>query len=273
MRLGAVYTLEQMSQDDRFEEPVARVLAAYVRQPPKSAEQDGGRSMPEQADSGSISQQAPTGIAAALDLQQAATIVVTDGLWKNATGVPLDLTGAELAGLNLSQADLSYSILYRVNFRFANLQKSILEWADLREAELSRAIMAGARLSEASMNGAKLVRADLRGASSERGLKCADADLSNAIIINAKLNRTDFSRCNMRHLRANGATLIGAVFVDADLRDAKFMDANLTGANFTNANLTGGNFTGADLSNVTWEGANLREVIGGPDPEVFHRNS
>jgi uncharacterized protein YjbI with pentapeptide repeats len=276
VRLGAVYTLEQMSRDDRFEEPVARVLAAYVRQSPNS-EQDGGRSVARQASSRSISRQAPTEIAAALDLQQAATIVVTGGLWKRATGVPLDLTDARLAGLDLSRADLSYSILYRVNFRFANLQNSTLEWADLREAQLSQAILAGARLSEAKMNGAKLAHADLRGASSRHGLKCADADLNNAIFIKAELNFTDFSRCDMRDLRADGAALVGAVFVDADLRDAKFMDANLIGANFTNANLAGGNFTGADLSNVTftgadlsnvvWGGANLREVIGGPDPK------
>jgi len=275
VRLGAVYTLEQMSRDDRFEEPVARVLAAYVRQPPNSAEQDGGRSVSKQANSRSISQQAPTQITAALDLQQAATIVVTGGLWKRATGVPLDLTDAELAGLDLSRADLSYSNLYGVNFRFANLQNSILEWADLREAQLGQAIMAGARLSEARMNGAELARADLRGASSRHGLKCADADLKNAIFIKAELSFTDFSRCDMRNLRANGATLVGAVFVDADLRDANFTNANLIGANFTNANLAGANFTGADLSNATftgadlsnvvWEDANLREVVGGPD--------
>ena len=259
VRLGAVYTLEQMSGDDRFKEPIARVLAAYVRQPPRPAGQRRAYNKSSLAYAQSIPQRSSARVKAALDVQQAATIVITKGLWKRAIGMPIDLAEAELIGVDLAWADLTGSILRGADLRFANLERVSFEGADLQEANLSRAYMAEARLSDVVMHRAQLAHSDLRGAYSERGLRCTDANLEHAVLMGAKLVRTDFTRCCMRNVEAQGAILIGAVFVDADL----------SYANFTLADLTGANFNGANLSNVIWGDAKILETVGIPSPHAL----
>ncbi len=118
---------------------------------------------------------------------------------KGASGESVDLSAADLAGMNLEQGNWSGADFTGANLSGANLRKSIL-----RGIKGQKARLAGADLSHGD-----LYRADL-----------ASADLSGADFRNAFLNEADLS----------GANLAGA-----DLRFTKLTGAKIDGADFTGA--------------------------------------
>ena len=91
-----------------------------------------------------------------------------------------DLIEARLDGANLSDADLSNTImneafLWRANLRSANLSGAALGGANLYDADLSNADVMEAKLRRADLSGADL-----------SGLILSGADLSNANLSNAE---------------------------------------------------------------------------------------
>jgi uncharacterized protein YjbI with pentapeptide repeats len=96
-------------------------------------------------------------------------------------GAPLflDISGAELYGMNLPELDISgFTAFYlrRVDLRTANLIDASFNGADLSGAYLQCANLSGAKLRGADLSGA-----DLRGASVQ------GADLTGALTTGAKL--------------------------------------------------------------------------------------
>ena len=89
---------------------------------------------------------------------------------------------------------------------------------------------------------------------------CAECELSNANLVDAKLNGANLSLAKMRSADLRRANLIGANFIGAYLKDANFQDANLRWANFTNADLESVNFQGADLRGAKFNSALLKDV-------------
>lgn len=80
----------------------------------------------------------------------------------------------------------------------------------------------------------------------------ASVDLSRAyapgsLFVECDLDKTNFSRSNLR----------GANFSRADSRGSDFTGADLRGANFFRADLRGANFTGTDLCGVSFRSALL----------------
>jgi uncharacterized protein YjbI with pentapeptide repeats len=174
---------------------------------------------------------------------------------------PLDLTGIDLRGARLQNAQL---------------QRVRLDGADLREADLSSAAMSwfgNALLDGASLVGAyvhQLVDCSLRG-----------ADLTEAQLCSAELDRCDFTGARLRKLRGEhlqteacvfqsadlrGAILHSATFHQPDFRDADLGGATLTATAFHLAKLTGAslvkaNLTDADLKGADLRGAALREAV------------
>ncbi len=128
--------------------------------------------------------------------------------------VDVDLLEADLKGVNLSKANLSY--------------------ADLRNANLS-----GANLSEADLHRANLNHADLPNA------VLNDADLYEVDLWAANLRGADLRRANLCGARLNGADLRTAKLSGADLRSASFINTNLK-----NADLTGCRVYGASVWDV-----------------------
>jgi uncharacterized protein YjbI with pentapeptide repeats len=97
-------------------------------------------------------------------------------------GLFLNLTDAELYGLNLPELNISgfpFVFLRGVDLRTANLEHARLEAADLSGAYLQCANLSGANLRDANLSGA-----DLRGASVQ------GADLTGALMTGAKLGYT-----------------------------------------------------------------------------------
>jgi uncharacterized protein YjbI with pentapeptide repeats len=145
----------------------------------------------------------------------------------------LDNPGAEpdLAGANLSKADL----------REANLSETDLRWADLTWANLSGAKLNRADLRRANLSGTIFNKANLREANfSETYLSGADlseADLKKAFFIRSDLASVDLSQSDCKRADFRWAYLIKAKFNGADLSGANLMEANLNKSELKQANL------------------------------------
>ena len=143
--------------------------------------------------------------------------------------------------IDLSNADLSATPLFRMSLR----------QTDLHETKLTEANLSGADLTRADLSGAKLTRADLSGADLS-GAKLTRADLSGADLSGAKLHGADLSGAKLS--RAN---LCGADLTRADLEEAKLWWADLSGAKLTKAKLHGADLWDADLTKAKLHGADL----------------
>lgn len=161
-------------------------------------------------------------------------------LWqKKNPRVRADLSGANLEGLDLSEALLSHA-------EFVN--------SDLIEANLSRAT-----LVEANFRGANLVRANLTEASLWGAILSSsvnrETNMSGAVLSGATLCTADLSGTNLSEAVLSGADLSRAVLV---------------GTNLTNADLTGCRIYGISAWDLKLEGAKQQNLIITPsgEPEI-----
>ena len=143
-------------------------------------------------------------------------------------GVTPDLSAANLAGLDLSGADLSRAVLGIADLRGTNLTKATLQSAELGSADLDGAILTHANLRLASMGNARLPHADLEGASLS-GAMLFMADLSHANLRSARLMDANLTWADLRHAVLRDALLEGAILVGARLQDADLSGARIYG--------------------------------------------
>jgi uncharacterized protein YjbI with pentapeptide repeats len=172
-----------------------------------------------------------------------------------------DLTGLNLSGRNLCDADFTGAILADCNLQGARLDNANLFGADvqnasMREASLRRADLRGACLRGADLTGADLFEADLR----EGTIAAADRSVGLRVLEHtqraANAQGAVLAGANLERSRLSGVVAMKADFSDAILKDAKLVRANLKQANFS-----GANFAGADLSGADLAGANLRDAV------------
>jgi uncharacterized protein YjbI with pentapeptide repeats len=170
----------------------------------------------------------------------------------------MDLSGADLPGVELAGADLNGFNLDGANLIGADLSQASLFSASLQGTRLENAVLPGAVLTNATATGAHFNLANMTGA------VLKEADLSDA-----QMNEAQMSACDLTKATLAGATLpkvdlSGATLVDADARHALLRGARLHQAKCEGINLAGADLKGADLSNADLHRANLRE---GPAPE------
>jgi uncharacterized protein YjbI with pentapeptide repeats len=194
-------------------------------------------------------------------------------------GPGVDLRGEILAGIDLSESDLSGAKFALADLSYTNLSDADLSGADLRSANLSGADLRGAYLYESKLGGANLRGAYLSGVVLERshigGIDLSGADLrgvnlKSAFLSYANLSNTNLSEADLSHATLRNANLSNANLRGANLEGADIFKANLSRANFTEANLqlailTLANFlevnlSRADLDNIDLHGANLSMV-------------
>ena len=161
----------------------------------------------------------------------------------------IDLSEANLSGINLSGANFSEASLSVTNLSGANLSRANLSRARLNVARLSGANLNQARLDGAILNVANLIRADLRGAS-----------LVQAAAIRAEMIRADLSEADLSGANLSGADLREARLRQAHLRGASLSEANLRGTCLVEANLEQANLNGTDIARADLSGVNLRDA-------------
>jgi len=178
--------------------------------------------------------------------------------------------------LNLAEAELEATNLYKGNLVGANLLFANLKWTNLNEANLAGANLEGANLVGAKLLFANLARADL----CEANLKGADlgsAKLEGARLWEANLEGVDLRCANLEGVDLSGANLEGANLSSANLERACLWKANLEGANLDRANLKGtilneANLEGAKLYHANLEGATLIEGARLEGTKLFGTN-
>ena len=179
----------------------------------------------------------------------------------------VDLSGARLIKANLGRADLRGANLAKANLIEANLAGADFRGADLsgadfknanltgaifHDADLSHARLITATVGEANLSGANLTSADLTGAD------LIGRDLSGANFEHADLSAANLAQAVLRKASFAGTKLARKSFLEADLREANLGAADLSSAEFTGANLGKANLEGALLKGASFLGANLR---------------
>lgn len=97
-----------------------------------------------------------------------------------------------------------------------------------------------------SCAGCNLFQGDFGGLEA-RGLNLSGSRLRQADLSLSVMNRTNFSRADLRDVEAFGGVFSSSSFAGANLTNASFVGAYLDGANFSGATLAGANFSGARL--------------------------
>jgi len=186
----------------------------------------------------------------------------------------LDLTGAILTRVELSEADLERTTLNRAQMVGANLSFSSLKNANLRgatlgaepghekdAAKLRGALLTGADFSDADLRSVNLTGAHLYRA--ERETLLVRVKLDSAKLNDAICTGTHFSG-SLNNATFHGADLVNSVFNGATLTNTSFDDAYLQGADFSAAISA----TGASLANAAVAAApgnwTFREQDGTP---------
>jgi uncharacterized protein YjbI with pentapeptide repeats/energy-coupling factor transporter ATP-binding protein EcfA2 len=149
----------------------------------------------------------------------------------------------------------------------------------LAGAYLSRAQWPLLTLAEATLNGADLSEADLTGACLDRAhslradfsrarlqgaslvkLNATDAEMIGADLTRVRAAEARFSRAGLKEANLAQASLRGASFVRARLTGACLVGADLTRAVLSKAGIRDADFTGADLEGANLAGLRLRRA-------------
>lgn len=156
-----------------------------------------------------------------------------------------DLRGAKLSRAGLVYAHLEGAMLHKVEMMYANLEEAQFQWAELQDA-----ILRHSDLTRASFRGAALNRANLGRVEGEDVI-LADADLAGANLEKADLWMADLT----------GARLNGSCLRDANLNQAKLVDADLSGADLIRVRMTGVDLRGARLEHAKIYGLSAWNVL------------
>ncbi len=159
VRIGAVYSLEQIARDSpELHWPIMEVLTAHLRCYSRYAEAVAAVAATASSEAVPNRAEIPADI-------QAIAIVIGRRRWsQDPTGQQLDLRETDLAGIDWSGAHLGRARLERANLVGALLTGADLHQAHLLLAHLEKANLTAAHLERAYLVGAHLVGANLGGA-------------------------------------------------------------------------------------------------------------
>ena len=162
-----------------------------------------------------------------------------------------DLSYLDMAGRDLSRAELTGAVMSHCNLEGAKLNDAILFAADLRFCN-----MVGAELNHAYLRGAALAGADLSGAMMN------DVDMRDGVLLRSAAEGGDMTPLvhddanpGMEQTILKGADLTRAkvsanLIVQTDLTDCILKNASFNGANLSMSNLTGCDLEGADFTDA-----------------------
>jgi Pentapeptide repeats (8 copies) len=183
--------------------------------------------------------------------------------WRTlSANIKIDLSHADLKGMNLHGANLSKADLSNANLFEADLSDTNLTYAQLRGADLRRSDLVSADLRRARAINANFSEADL-----------VESDLRYSILKNAKLSSADLSNAKLGACDLSGADLSGADLTDTDLTSAKLGGADLSltkmvRTNLNKANLEGSLVYGISAWDVQLTGTNQSNLIITPDGQL-----
>lgn len=167
----------------------------------------------------------------------------------------------QTAGGDYAFVDLSGQNLAGIDLRNAFLEYADLSGADLTGANLENAICAHANLTNTNFSGANLTGANL-GATIMTDTRFADADLTEAILSKAVITGAVF---HQSRLLERAEMFLETEFTDVDFTGAQmgksiFVNADLSGCCFEEADLGESHFINPVLDRTSFDGAVLKGV-------------
>ncbi len=208
----------------------------------------------------------------------------------------INLSGAALEDISLSNLNLERSDFSKSNIRKLKLENSNLTGADFEGAKLNNVEgsgsnfsgakfidseisgkLTGANLSyvqaqntfiKADLSNADLSGGDFRGAKisgSLQGANLKDANFEGAYIhslAGAKLENTKLNSIQSDYGQFPGSNwnYTGVDLSNLNLSKSKFFSTNFSGAKFQNTDLSGAELIGSNFQDVDFTGANLKEA-------------
>ena len=212
VRLGGIVALERLAEDHpvEFRHVAFKLLLEFTRTPPVLQQTqpniwDGWLQLERPATRQDV--QAAVNAIARLDRQL--------HIRGDEPGFLMDLTEAQLCGVDLRELRLSRAILQNANLSFAtldcmNLSDAHLQWANCCEASFRRADLSGASMSDADFSGVKARQCKFIGAIMPA--KMVDADLQEADFTEAEFPNTDLTGAEFREANLTGANLRGRIY-------------------------------------------------------------
>lgn len=167
-----------------------------------------------------------------------------------------DLSGKDLPGMILRDANFSGSIFNRSNLSGGKIYNSDLSGTHFRKAFLARVKGRNVNLAKSEMQDVTLTEAEF-GKSIFVRANMRRADLARASFKDSEFNHADLSSASAPGADFTGTKFIGANFDHANLQEATLDGAILKNVKFGNAILRGATFKGANLS-----GADLSDSLG-----------
>ena len=171
IRIGAIQSLEQLSQMDRaFYPRVIETLCAFIREHRTIKPEPDGETESERV---------------SVDIQLALTVLGRrDRRWEQHGNI-IDLHECRLCGANLSEGTWTRAIFYKAdlggaNLRGANLWRANLVGADLELAVLCEANLLKTDLAETCLLGADLAEANLWGTNFREAIGLAQEQIETA---------------------------------------------------------------------------------------------
>jgi hypothetical protein len=185
------------------------------------------------------------------------------GLNWNQGGSASGVLRSNIAGKDLTGAQMVYWDLRNVNFTGTNLTDSSLLGADLRGSNLTNTTFTGANLKSTDLRNQTLSGNSFFGADFTNallsGVTFSNVDMRNAIMNGQNLSNVDLSAISsFESMSFNDANLSGATLVSSpNFSNTSMSNTNLSNLNLTNADLVGSyllnaNLSGTDLTGVTW---------------------
>ncbi|MDZ8184383.1 MAG: pentapeptide repeat-containing protein [Nostoc sp. ChiSLP02] len=198
---------------------------------------------------------------------------------------PADFRNETLTGINLSGSDLNNAELENTNLAYANLRGVNLDNAKLEGAILSGANLEGAILSNANLKNANLCGVDLtntivlganfKGVIIDENTKlddknkliweivnqgAVDRNLSGVDLTEANLQSVNLERANLKQAKLYKANLTNSILDGVDLTEADLQQARLINTKFRKANLYHAVLYESKLECSNWRKADLRKT-------------
>ncbi|MGJ7606198.1 DUF2169 family type VI secretion system accessory protein [Variovorax sp. LT1R20] len=168
----------------------------------------------------------------------------------------IDLTGADLSGLDLRDVNFEGAWLESVNFAQTNLSGANLSGAVLAHANLQGAIAIGAKFAKANLGKAVLAHGVFDDAD------FTEATLMHCAFADTQMRRARFAKANLLETSWGnadwtGALLAGQLFHKLDLRGMRWPEADLSACNFLHSDLSGVDMHEAKLDAATFATSRL----------------
>ena len=142
-----------------------------------------------------------------------------------------DLTGVDLRGRNLCDADFTGAVLEEANFAGAKLDMASFFGADMRRSNLEGASMRRVDMRGASLRGANLIGTDLYEADLREGTIAEKDKYGNLRVLQHDIGASEMPAAMMNSANLSGTKMTGAMAVQADFTDAIMKGCRLTRAN------------------------------------------